>query len=309
MIRLRQAAGANRLPAAATRVVRCTRSGRFPAIVWRAAKSTAKRLPRCASGWSRKNTEPPSGVAEGGGGFARLPPSTFSPTAQPIEGPPDLIEPDLPLPGHETLPGYNRLIAADLAAACPATGGTVAGGLRIGQGFFRNAAGCWHVRIRRPRWAPGGLAWLWIWEQDPTAPRRYRRRAWLSAHGSHPDRARIGPGCGDPHCVNPVHLIAESLPEPTPAPGQFVWVDEGEGETLVWLPDPAKAERRARSTIDRAGSGAQSERQARAKLTEDAVRAIRAARGLPAAYLARLQGVTPQAVRKVLAGQTWKHVV
>lgn len=60
---------------------------------------------------------------------------------------------------------------------------------------------------------------------------------------------------------------------------------------------------------DAKGRTARGEGHGRRKLTDESVRAIRAALGVSKAELARLHGVSHKTVRNVLSGRIWTHVV
>jgi hypothetical protein len=114
--------------------------------------------------------------------------------------------------------------------------GRVNGGLYVGQpGILANQAGCWHVRIRNPSRRYGGARWLWQAEIDPSAPGRFRRRAWRSATGTEvPSGCQLGTSCGDPHCISPYHLAISARPlSPPQAPkaGWWEWFEEEDEET------------------------------------------------------------------------------
>lgn len=97
------------------------------------------------------------------------------------------------------------------------------------------------------------------------------------AHGDPPSNHEAAHSCGVRLCVNPAHLR---------------WATRSEND--------ADKHNHGTATIG--------ERNPGAKLTEDAVREIRASRNESSGALARRFGVSPRAIRFVLANETWGHV-
>lgn len=105
---------------------------------------------------------------------------------------------------------------------------------------------------------------------------RLHRVIYEEVHGQVPAGRVVSHSCGNRMCLNPAHLVAR-----TPAEVAVARVDSG---------------RSAKGT-----------RNGRAKLTEDAVRAIRGSAESRTA-LARRFGVDPRVIRDVQEGRTWAHV-
>lgn len=105
--------------------------------------------------------------------------------------------------------------------------------------------------------------------------RSAHRASWIIHHGS-PGNLHVLHSCDNRRCVNPKHLFLGT-----------------------------NAENMADMTAK--GRSACGTRQAKARLTDDAVRAMRGATGTTAA-IARQFGVSHGAARAVLTGRTWKHV-
>lgn len=102
------------------------------------------------------------------------------------------------------------------------------------------------------------------------------RVAWQLANGPLPKGAILRHSCDNPSCVNPSHLVVGTHAD-----------------------NVADRVRRGRSAVG--------ERSGRAKLTPDAVRAIRLSSD-STSVLAQRFGVTHCAVLAVRRGESWKHV-
>ncbi len=112
---------------------------------------------------------------------------------------------------------------------------------------------------------------------------RAHRFSWMLRFGPIPDGLMVLHNCPDgdnPRCVNPAHL---------------------------WLGTNADNQK------DRLAKGRSSygERQGAHKLTADAVAQIRAecAGGATKISLARKHGVSPSNIRRIVAGETWRHLL
>jgi hypothetical protein len=135
--------------------------------------------------------------------------------------------------------------------------------------------------------------WMWRGYRDPDgyghftdrsrAPLKHKvsahRYAWELFHGTEPGAMNVCHSCDRPECVNPAHLFLG-----TAAENQH---------------DKVRKQRQARGQT----SG-------RAKLTDDHVRAIRAAiaAGESCGALAAKYGVTHAAIWWIKRGDHWKHV-
>lgn len=145
---------------------------------------------------------------------------------------------------------------------------------RFESGFVRTEEGCWLWQRHRDR---QGYGMLW-WNKTMT---RTHRVAWEIANGPIPAGLSICHRCDTPACVRLSHLFI-----------------------ATHRANMADMHAKGRANT------ARGERQHSAKLTADAVRAIRAQ--YPKKTLHELAvefGVSHAAVHYVVVGQTWRHVV
>lgn len=118
------------------------------------------------------------------------------------------------------------------------------------------------------------------------------RVAWSIANRrAVPDGLFVCHSCDVPACCNPAHL----------------WIGTNQDNTA----DKVAKNRQATGDLVPAETRARGERQHLARLTEDAVRMIRAEcfRGRSGASVARELGVDQSTVRRVVRGETWRHVM
>lgn len=134
---------------------------------------------------------------------------------------------------------------------------------------------CWEWTGAR---TPAGYGNIWTGERYEKA----HRLAYLLFRGAIPEGAVVCHSCDNPSCVNPDHLWA--------------------GAQVENVADMYRKGRQRRG--DQSGS-----RNGRAKLTPDAVDAIRAAPRTPesATILARQYGVSDLTIRKVRGGKSWRN--
>lgn len=128
---------------------------------------------------------------------------------------------------------------------------------------------------------------IWTGATDPKGYGRVNARTYgdslahrvvfAAAHGGIASDVHVLHRCDTPACVNPAHLFA--------------------GTNADNMQD-----------CSRKGRMHPGERTASARLTADAVRAIRAARGESQASLAKRYGVGQNCIHKVLTRKTWRHV-
>lgn len=149
--------------------------------------------------------------------------------------------------------------------------------------------------IVRPELGP-----CWIWMSTRCAGGRYgsfrigttmrlaHRMAWAIAR-SEPGTSFVLHKCDNTHCVNPDHLFLGT-----------------QSENMADMHSKGRA-------VNPRG-----EAHSQAKLTESEVRSIRelhvpgyAGRGTPGGNhaLAKRFGVTPDAIRRIVSGETWRHLV
>ena len=135
--------------------------------------------------------------------------------------------------------------------------------------------GCWEWTGART--AAGGYGEIMV----DGVPWRAHRLSWTLVNGPIADGARVLHRCDNPPCVRPEHLFLGS-----------------QAENVADM----EAKGRARHPVG--------ERHGNAKLTEEAVRSIRAAHrsGVTRAYLARQHGVGWDAIGKIVSGEMWAHV-
>jgi hypothetical protein len=139
------------------------------------------------------------------------------------------------------------------------------------------------------------------------------RTLWEMLTSSHPGQSLVLHRCDNPPCCNPKHLFLGSdadnaADRKTKGRGGGHKIS-GDAHFSRTAPDRlARGDRNgARTMPDRLLRGVQ---QAQAKLTDDAVRMIRAERaaGRTVTSLAKELGVSRAAVNNVLSGRRWKHV-
>jgi len=139
------------------------------------------------------------------------------------------------------------------------------------------ANGCWN-------WTGGthkkGYGTLHKGDGD-SRPVATHRLSYIMHTGDIPDGMYVMHTCDNPRCVNPAHLVLGTA---------------SDNVRDMWEKGRAKPK------------GVKGEAHLKAKITEDDVRMIRADKTRSNHELARLLGVSPNAVRYVRIGRTWTHV-
>lgn len=124
--------------------------------------------------------------------------------------------------------------------------------------------------------------------------RRAHRYAWEEAYGPIPAGMHVCHSCDNPPCINAAHLFLGT-------PADNMADRDAKGRT-------ASGDRNgSRCRPDRRPRG---EENARAKLSEDDVRRIRARAetGEPSSAIAPDYGMNPTTIRRIVSGRRWAHV-
>jgi hypothetical protein len=130
--------------------------------------------------------------------------------------------------------------------------------------------GCWNWTASKGR---RGYGWIWVGNRNERAP----RVSYEIYRGPIPDGMQVCHHCDNPPCVNPDHLFVGSDAE-------------------------NKADKMTKGRQARGAS------HGRAKLTEDDVLEIRAARDSTLRELATKYGVCEYQISYVRSGKRWSHI-
>lgn len=153
----------------------------------------------------------------------------------------------------------------------------------VAASFWRNVERkgpdeCWSwkgplLRSNRPWQRYGNFG---VWSDGATRSQRAHRFSWMLANGPIPEGLNVLHRCDNTNCVNPNHLFVGT---------QKQNVDDQRAKGRLWY----------------------GERNGRAKLTEDDVRAIRASTERTG-VLAKRYGVHWTTLKKARDGTFWPHV-
>jgi hypothetical protein len=150
--------------------------------------------------------------------------------------------------------------------------------------FIKQADSCWEWLGTKNS---GGYGSFWLDAKN----QRAHRIAYTLWKGPILDGLQVCHHCDNPKCVNPEHLFV--------------------GTNLDNMLDCMHKGRHRYCPEDKNHLRPRGPKNHAAKLTEADVRQIRERNkmGIPAHRLGPQFGVTPRAIRKVLSGKTWVHVV